>query len=291
MGTKDISIRQGVAVSTVDQWIDKALNRGDQVSSTVEGMLAHPQVKKHGTFGRLSSSQQNIVTSVVSVMQDQVSKDAKNNAESLKEIILLEREALKAMSNSFASTAKSLYKLPLISSVQSDSSVSYGGGKRGYAEGEGTQYQTTQSTSSHYQDDVGAVEPGDINQHWSRFISWGNMISVAAIVLLTLVVKISVETANFETQYHKSVAKVKELELLLNTKEIKYESLMGELQLAEVKVASLTTEIEGQRKNSEQQQAQQSQNIHKIEQQFIQFERLSVSTQKSLNSEIKALKE
>lgn len=292
MGSKDISLRQGLVTSKVDQWIDSALNRGgagagDNSSdnhSTVEEMLHHPQVKKHGTFGRLSASQQNIVTSVVSVMQDKVSNDAKNNAETLKEIILAEREALKAMSHSFASTAKSLYKLPLIASVRKSEDEAFRdvvSDNRSFHKDEPAEYAE--------QETVAESNRTKKAGHWSRYISWGNMISITAIVLLVLVVKTSVETANFETQYHNAISEVDGLELTLEAKDKKYDGLQSELQLANMRIASLESDLEGQKKNAEQQQTNLLTSLDKQEKQIAKLEQLSASTQYSLNGEIKAL--
>ena len=284
MGSKDISLRQGVATSKVDQWINRALRRGNESESTIEEMLRHPQVKKHGTFGRLSSSQQNIVTSVVSVMQDKVSSDAKNNAETLKEIIIAEREALRAMSHSFASTAKSLYKLPLIASVNKTEDTNFrdvASDNRSFSRNESVE----NFEPERFEKEKEPVKDG----HWSRFISWGNMISIAAIVLLVLVVKTSVETANFETQYNNAIADVDALELTIDAKDQKYDGLLRELQLANMKIAGLESDIDGQKKNSKQQQASLLTSISKQDKQIEKLEQLSVATGRSLNGEIKAL--
>lgn len=287
MGSKELSVKQGIAVSKVDQWINSALsNNGgsdntnssdSQNENTIDDMLRHPQVKKHGTFGRLSSSQQNLVTSVVSVMQDKVSSDAKKNAESLKEIILAEREALKAMSHSFASTAKSLYKLPLISSLKNTDDV------KDVTEKPASSFSYDEEVVDHDSPDV----PSE--SQWGRFFSWGNMISIAALVLLILVVKTSVETANFETQYRNAASDVETLKLTLEAKDKKYDGLLNELQLAQVKIASLESDINGKTKNAEQMQSNLELTIQKQEEQLKKIQLLSVTTQASLNAEIKAL--
>ena len=295
MGSKELSVRQGLAVSKVDQWISGALkgdngskSRSDGNSSdenTIDEMLRHSQVKKHGTFGRLSTSQQSLVTSVVSVMQDKVAGDAKRNAESLKDIILAEREALKAMSHSFTSTAKSLYQLPLIGSLKKEEDIEDITSGR---------FSNRRHDEDIVESEKSYVDPGvssniSRQRSWIHFFSWGNMISIAAIVLLVLVVKTSVETANFETQYHNAISDVDTLELSLDAKEKKYEGLLSELQLANVKIAGLESSIDGLKQNTVQKQAMLEATIQKQDNQLRKLQRLSASTQTTLKSEIKAL--
>jgi len=294
VGSKELSVRQGLAVSKVDQWISGALkgdgntSRSDGNSSdenTIDEMLRHSQVKKHGTFGRLSANQQSLITSVVSVMQDKVAGDAKRNAESLKDIILAEREALKAMSHSFTSTAKSLYQLPLIGSLKKSEDIE--------------DVTTGRFSNRRHDEDIIESEKNyadtgvssDIGRQrsWVHFFSWGNMISIAAIVLLVLVVKTSVETANFETQYHNAISDVDTLELSLDAKEKKYEGLLSELQLANVKIAGLESSIDGLKHNAVQKQVMLEATIQKQDSQLRKLQRLSASAQATLNSEIKLL--
>ncbi len=294
VGSKELSVRQGLTVSKVDQWISHAIeggersnnrsNGGDSNESTIDEMLRHSQVKKHGTFGRLSASQQNLITSVVSVMQDKVAGDAKQNAETLKDIILAEREALKAMSHSFTSTAKSLYQLPLIGSLKKTDDI-----KDVTSEGFSNARYDEEIIGGEKNDSAqGAPDSG--KQHsWVHFFSWGNMISIAAIVLLVLVVKTSVETANFETQYHNAIAEVDTLELSLEAKEKKYEGLLSELQLANVKIAGLESNIDGLKHNAEQKQAMLEATIQKQDNQVRKLQLLSSSAQTTLKAEIKAL--
>ncbi|OUS27293.1 hypothetical protein A9Q99_14855 [Gammaproteobacteria bacterium 45_16_T64] len=277
VGSKDISLRQGIAVSNVDQWISNALAGDGSSESTVDEMLRHPQVKKHGTFSRLSASQQNLVTSVVSVMQDKATSDVKNNAETLKQIILAEREALKAMSNSFASTAKSLYKLPLIAPTKQ------------YEHNDFHQAETVPETARDTFKAHDVPVTNENSAHWSRFISWGNMLAVAALVLLVLVVKTSVETANFETQYHNAVKEVDSLESIIEAKNQKYEGLLEEMQLAQVKVASLSSDIEGLKKGEAQKQAIFQATIKQQESKLEKMAILSSAAKETLNGEIQAL--
>ena len=295
MGSKELSVRQGLTVSKVDQWISNAIEGGkgnkhrssgnDSNENTIDEMLRHSQVKKHGTFGRLSASQQNLITSVVSVMQDKVAGDAKQNAETLKDIILAEREALKAMSHSFTSTAKSLYQLPLIGSLKKTDDI-----KDVTSEGfSNARYDEEIIGSDKSDSDQGGVSNTDKQHSWLHFFSWGNMISIAAIVLLVLVVKTSVETANFETQYHNAISEVDTLELSLEAKEKKYEGLLSELQLANVKIAGLESNIDGLKHNSEQKQAMLEATIQKQDNQVRKLQLLSSSAQTTLKAEIKAL--
>lgn len=295
MGSKELSVRQGLTVSKVDQWISNAIEGGegnkhrsngnDSNENTIDEMLRHSQVKKHGTFGRLSASQQNLITSVVSVMQDKVAGDAKQNAETLKDIILAEREALKAMSHSFTSTAKSLYQLPLIGSLKKADDI-----KDVTSEGfSKSRYDEEIIGSEKNGSDQGVSSDIGRRNSWVHFFSWGNMISIAAIVLLVLVVKTSVETANFETQYHNAISEVDTLELSLEAKEKKYEGLLSELQLANVKIAGLESNISGSKHNAEQKQVMLEATIQKQDNQLRKLQLLSSSTQTTLKAEIKAL--
>ena len=296
MGSKELSVRQGLTVSKVDQWINNAINGSDRNNkrssenssneNTIDEMLRNSQVKKHGTFGRLSASQQNLVTSVVSVMQDKVTGDAKKNAEALKDIILAEREALKAMSHSFASTAKSLYQLPLIGSLKKDDDVK-NVASQGFSNR--ARYDEEMVENENDADPQVSSDIDRLQRSWVSFFSWGNMISIAAIVLLVLVVKTSVETANFETQYHNAISDVDTLELSLEAKEKKYEGVLSELQLANIKIASLESDIGGFKNNATQKQGALEKTIQKQDNQLRKLQLLSASTQASLNSEINAL--
>ena len=295
MGSKELSVRQGLTVSKVDQWISHAIEGGernknrssgnDSNENTIDEMLRHSQVKKHGTFGRLSASQQSLITSVVSVMQDKVAGDAKQNAETLKDIIIAEREALKAMSHSFTSTAKSLYQLPLIGSLKKTDDI-----KDVTSEGFSNSRYDEEIVGNEKSDNDQGMSPDTDRQHsWVSFFSWGNMISIAAIVLLVLVVKTSVETANFETQYHNAISDVDTLELSLEAREKKYEGLLSELQLANVKIAGLESNIDGLKHNAEQKQAMLETTIQKQDNQVRKLQLLYSSAQTTLNAEIKAL--
>lgn len=183
------------SLTKLDQIAEDLLNSEDNYGNTIEEILQHPQVKKHGLLGRLSGSQQSLVTSVVSLMQDKVSTDAQSNAEALKQVIIQERETLKAMSHTFAATAKSLYKLPLLSVARQ---------------------KREDIDASHFKDEEATTvypdqDPPAPPTFFERFLTWGNLLSLTAILLAVLVVKTSVETANFETQYRLTQANLDQL--------------------------------------------------------------------------------
>ncbi len=195
MSDQQLAVRQSLSASSggrniaahddLEVIVDQLLRRnGNEGSGTVDEILGHPQVKKHGMLGRLSSGQQSLVTSVVSLMQDRVATDARKNAEALKQIIIHEREALSHMSRSFADTAKHLYQLPLISRSQRD-----------YEHGV-HEAQTAHSTRAASTQPPPPRVPG-----WEHFLTWGNLLAGTAVILAVLVVKTSVETASYETQY------------------------------------------------------------------------------------------
>jgi len=165
----------------IDRFVDEKFKQKPTSGSTVESILKNVQVKKHGFFGRLTSNQENLITTVVSLLQDHLHSDAKKNAESLKQLMLAEREALKAVSNSFAATAKNLYSMPLIRSR----TTTYEHPVETPAQNKATPPKTT---------------------FLMRFLSWGNFIAMAAILLAILVMKTSIETANFKTQYLNAAA-------------------------------------------------------------------------------------
>ncbi len=205
--------KQPTAMTKLDHIVERLLDSNESDSAangTIEHILKHPQVKKHGLLGRLSSNQESLVTSVVSIMQDKVATDARRNAAALKEVIIHEREALLGMSNSFAETAKSLYKLPLINTTHSGSvpsSPSQGQPPR---------------------------PPGFI----TRFLSWGNLLAISAIILTVLVIKTSVETANFETKFHASQTNLDQLNADHDALQKNFVGLQQEnLQLSEANAA------------------------------------------------------
>lgn len=171
----------------IDVLVDQLLRRNTHsASGTAEEMLCHPQVKKHGILGRLSSSQQSLVTSVVSLMQDRVTSDSQKNADALKQIIIHEREALSHMSRSFAETAKHLYQLPLLGRAGREENV--------------VDHDVMHQRSAHSAGVPQGPPPRGLSL-WERFLTWGNLLAGTAVVLAVLVVKTSVETASFETQY------------------------------------------------------------------------------------------
>lgn len=203
----------------LQQWLeDDALGGG-----TVSDILQHPQVKKHGFFGRLNTQQQSLVTSVVSIMQDRSARDARHHANTLRQIVVAEREALKSLSGSFAETARSLYRLPLLGASRREQPVdiiaepieytSAGAGAGAPPEPPSTGGAATAPTS--------ASSPGFLQ----RYLTWGNLIAGTALVLAVLVVKTSVETANFETQYQHTQAQLAETSAALKVLKDDYREL------------------------------------------------------------------
>ncbi len=255
--------------------VEKLLKPNGDSTGTVDDVLNHAQVKKHGLFGRLSASQQSLVTSVVSVMQDKHAKEAQKNAEALQQVILSEREAVRSLTQSFADTAKNLYSLPLIRTQKSadpldaeDIPFSGGAGRRG--------------------DDP----PGPT---WvERFFTWGNLLAISAVVLMVLVVKTSVDTANFETQYRLTEEKLAELEERYAQLEQQHQALRHEnKQLAE-QGATLQARLESSEQQLQERQAEQEKLLARLankEALISKAESVHINIQSRLNKEISALKQ
>lgn len=221
------------SLSRLDQIAEHLLNSDEDHGNTIEDILKHPQVKKHGILGRLSGSQQSLVTSVVSLMQDKVTTDARNNAEALKQVIIQERETLKSMSHTFAATAKSLYKLPLLTvSRQKKEDI------------DASQFDKEEATTV-YPDQDQPPTPPNI---FERFFTWGNLLSLTAVLLAILVVKTSVETANFETQYRLTQANLDQLSDTYEQSQEKFLALQKENQQLGETVAGLQVRLEEQEK-------------------------------------------
>ena len=276
----------------IDQFVISLLESDTSPGGTVDEILRHPQVKKHGLLGRLSNSQQNLVTSVVSIMQDQVSSDAKQNADALKKIIIAEREALKSMSSSFAATAKSLYKLPLLGQSK--------------PEPERSTYEASSFQDAHQAETIyPATPPPPPPTFLERFLTWGNMLACTAIILAVLVVKTSVETANYETQYRLSQENLERLSADHETLQSTYDELMVENKLLGESTAALNVRLEELGKQqaadaarSDSHKAEQSlalqeakDTIAKQEAIISQTKALNASLQLSLNKEISVLQQ
>jgi len=165
----------------VDQFIDQVLEPDVFNSCTAEEILNNPQIKKHGILGHLSPNQQSLVTSVVSIMQDQMLTNAQKNASALRKIIVSERQALRSMSNSFTATARDLYKLPLLRTARPASPALI------------EEQEPSDRPDNH--------EEPKPTEHWSRFITWGNLIALTTILLAALVIRSSINSANVETHY------------------------------------------------------------------------------------------
>jgi DNA repair exonuclease SbcCD ATPase subunit len=174
----------------VDALVDQLLKRDETVDSTVEDILNHPQVKKHGMLGRLSSSQQHLVTSVVSIMQDRISADARKNAQALRQLILAEREALQNVSRSFAETARHLYQLPLL----------------GLGRDDGPPQQPGAPAEAAY-------TPPPQKPLLFRLLTWGNLLAFTAIGMAVFAIKTSIETADFEARYRVTQSSLDELKV------------------------------------------------------------------------------
>lgn len=241
MSDKQLAVRQSLSASTggrniaphddLDVLVDQLLRRnGSEGTGTVDEILGHPQVKKHGMLGRLSSGQQSLVTSVVSLMQDRVATDARKNADALKQIILHEREALSHMSRSFAETAKHLYQLPLISRSQRDHEHGVHDVPPARAHG------------------GGAANPPPRVPVWERFLTWGNLLAGTAVVLAVLVVKTSVETASYETQYRLTQESLDNTRLELDKARQSSEQLVAQHQSLVEQNASINARLEAQEK-------------------------------------------
>lgn len=242
MSDKQLAVRQSMSTSTggrsvsahddLEVLVDQLLRRnGSEGTGTVDEILSHPQVKKHGMLGRLSSGQQSLVTSVVSLMQDRVATDARKNADALKQIIIHEREALSHMSRSFADTAKHLYHLPLISRAQRD-----------YEHGA----HEVPPARSH---GGGAANPPPLRRPgWERFLTWGNLLAGTAVVLAVLVVKTSVETASYETQYRLTQETLNQTRIELEKARQANEQLVAQHQSIAEQNASMSAKLEAQEK-------------------------------------------
>ncbi|HET8707737.1 MAG TPA: hypothetical protein VFM46_15650 [Pseudomonadales bacterium] len=266
----------------LDQFVEQLL-KSNTANGTVAEILNHPQVKKHGLLGRLSASQQNLVTSVVSLMQDKVSADAKQNADALKQIIVFEREALSAMSKSFAETAKSLYQLPLLTvSRKIDDSHTADSVAQGAAGG-------------------GVKSPTALE----RFLTWGNLVAVSAVLLTVLVIKTSVSTANFETKYHLTEQQLTQLQQNYDKLQVEHQTLVSENKALAERYAALNsrqTEADKQetqnrnRYEADLQQQKQDllaaqQTIARQQAQLEQANTLNASLKQNLNGEISALQQ
>lgn len=278
----------------LEHLVEKLTDPDENHGNTIEDILKHPQVKKHGMLGRLSNSQQSLVTSVVSLMQDKVTSDAHKNAEALKQVIIHEREALRSMSNSFAATAKSLYKLPLLSGPRPKAVFI-----------EPKQYNSENPV------DVGVAAgdeqgpPSAPPNFVERYLNWGNLISISAVILAILVIKTSVETANFETQYRltqesleqlsASHEKLQQANLALQERN----QTLGEANAAlEVKLEEQTKQItaatDRNRQERELQTKSQVDAEQKIKEQATQLEQSKnqyAQMQLTLNKEIAALQQ
>lgn len=281
------------AKDRIDQFVIGLLESDTPPGGTVDEILRHPQVKKHGLLGRLSNSQQNLVTSVVSIMQDQVSSDAKQNADALKQIIIAEREALKSMSSSFAATAKSLYKLPLLGQSK--------------AEPERSTYEASSFRDKDRAETIypAAPPPPPPPTFFERFLTWGNMLAFTAIILAVLVVKTSVETANYETQYRLSQENLEKLNTDHEALQADYEALMVENKLMGESTAALNVRVEELGKQqaadaarSDASKAEQllalqeaKETITKQEAIIAKTKALNASLQLSLNKEISVLQQ
>lgn len=218
----------------LDLLVDQLLQRnGQEGSGTVDDILRHPQVKKHGMLGRLSSGQQSLVTSVVSLMQDRVASDARKNTDALKQIIIHEREALSHMSRSFAETAKHLYQLPLLGRAGRDySTVDHG----------------APPSPPHNNSNAGISQPPMPPRlsMLERFLTWGNLLAGTAVVLAVLVVKTSVETASYETQYRLTQESLEQTRAELEKAHQAQQTLVAENKTLAEQNASLNTRVEAQ---------------------------------------------
>lgn len=245
MSDKQLAVRQSLSASRngqsisphddIDVLVDQLLRRnGQEGGGTVDEILGHPQVKKHGMLGRLSSGQQSLVTSVVSLMQDRVATDARKNADALKQIIIHEREALGHISRSFADTAKHLYQLPLLGRAGRDQAS---------VEHDVVTPRSAQGTGA---PPVPPPPPVASLSVWERFITWGNLLAGTAIVLAVLVVKTSVETASFETQYRLTQENLDQTRAALEKSQGAHQQLVSENQSLAEQNASLAARLEAQ---------------------------------------------
>lgn len=222
----------------LSQFVYDLLKSDGRDNGTVDDILSNPQVKKHGILGRLSSGQQSLVTSVVSIMQDRVAQDAKQNADALKQIIIYEREALSNMSRSFAATAKSLYQLPLLGQAKTEKEAN------SFDHGEFDAASKKPVTPDSGGD---SITPPSV---WERFLTWGNLIAFTAILLAVLVVKTSVDTASFETQYRLTKENLDQLK-------VDYENLQLNQQQLTAENKSLAEENAAVKSRLEETQKQQ----------------------------------
>lgn len=274
------------AKNKLDQFVDDLLKSDANANNTIAEILNNLQVRKHGILGRLSASQQSLVTSVVSIMQDRVSSDAKQNADALKQIIIYEREALAAMSKSFTATAKSLYRLPLIAAAKNEreSSTLH---QNNYANAESVE-------SLHSGSGGGIKTPARLEQ----FLTWGNFLALTAIVLAVLVVKTSVNTANFETKYHLTQANLDQLTQQYEKLQLAQQQVAAENKVLAEKNATLSsrqdetdkqTNADRARIESDLQEAKQT--IAKQQTLITQAEHMNNSIRQNLNAEIGALQQ
>lgn len=204
----------------VDALVDQLLKRDETIDSTVEDILGHAQVKKHGMLGRLSSSQQNLVTSVVSIMQDRISADARKNAQALRQLILAEREALQSVSRSFAETARHLYQLPLLGLGRDD----------GPPQRPGAPAET-------------AYTPPPQKPLLLRVLTWGNLLAFTAIGMAVFAIKTSIETADFEARYRVTQTSLDELKVAHAKLETELDSTREEGQTLTKQNTALQTQL------------------------------------------------
>lgn len=243
MSDKQLAVRTSSSVSghgrnisphdDLDLLVDQLLQRSSsEGTGTVDEILRHPQVKKHGMLGRLSSGQQSLVTSVVSLMQDRVATDARKNTDALKQIIIHEREALSHMSRSFAETAKHLYQLPLLGRAGHDHvTMDHGVPPPPPRNGQGASV---------------SQPPSPRLSMLERFLTWGNLLAGTAVVLAVLVVKTSVETASFETQYRLTQESLEQTRSELEKAHQVQQALVAENKTLAEQNASLNTRVEAQ---------------------------------------------
>lgn len=272
----------------LDVLVDQLLRRREsEGGGTVDEVLRHPQVKKHGMLGRLSSGQQSLVTSVVSLMQDRVATDARKNADALKQIIIHEREALSHMSRSFADTAKHLYQLPLLGRARHDAPIEHDEIPRANVGG-GVPPQT--------------VSPPSV---WERFLTWGNLLAGTAIVLAVLVVKTSVDTASYKTQYELTLKNLEQTQAERDELKTVQQQINAENKSLAEQKAALQTRVESQEKQQQIEQqrfaSEQSaltrqledarQSIARQQTQFAQMESTKTVGQARSSEQISALQQ
>ena len=275
---QQLSPRQSIAkiennaepVDMLDRFVEKLLKSGKGSDGTVDEIIHHTQVKKHGFLGRLSSSQQNLVTSVVSIMQDRVSGEAKHNADALKQIILLEREALLSMSTSFSQVAKNLYSLPLLTTVKA-------------------QAEESEVHAEHAFDNNSYTANASL--FFSRLLNWGNLIALSAVILAVLVVKTSVETANYETQYHLTKQNLLTLEIKYENMAVINQTLMAENRISSEENAVLNSKLGEAEKQQILAKKRHDETMNKQENIARRSGSINSSVRASLTKEIAALQQ